>query len=215
MELGLNDDGVTNYCNWNATDTAIKGVDVAKAMMDIASSEGFLSGNDAVLIEGAQNDTVIAGISGVWSSGALAKAWGNNLGAVKLPTYTCAGKQVQMSSFIGYKLVGVNDYSENVEWAHKLAQWITNEENQNLRFQMRGQGPSNIKAAASPEVAASPAIQAVIAQSEFGKLQLIGSSYWGPVNDLGNDIIAGSLKEEDLQDTMDKVVEEITAGKGM
>ena len=28
LEFGINDDGVTNYCNWNATDGAIKGVDV-------------------------------------------------------------------------------------------------------------------------------------------------------------------------------------------
>lgn len=29
-------------------------------------------------------------------------------GAVKLPTYTCGDAQVQMASFAGYKLVGVN-----------------------------------------------------------------------------------------------------------
>lgn len=215
MELGLNDDGVTNYCNWNATDTAVKGVDVAESLIDIAAHEGFLCGNDEVLVEGAQKDTVIAGISGVWLSGNLSKAWGNNLGAVKLPAYTCAGKQVQMGSFCGYKMVGVNAYSDNVEWAHKLAQWISNEQNQTIRFQMRGQGPSNIKAAASPEVSASPAIQAVIAQSEFGELQLVGPSYWEPVGTFGSDLAEGAIKKDDLQTTMDKLVAEITAGKGM
>lgn len=215
MELGLNDDGVTNYCNWNATDTAVKGVDVAEALIDIAAHEGFLCGKDEVLVEGAQKDSVIAGISGVWLSGPLSKAWGNNLGAVKLPTYNCAGKQVQMGSFCGYKMVGVNAYSDNIEWAHKLAQWISNEQNQTIRFQMRGQGPSNIKAAASPEVSASPAIQAVIAQSEFGELQLVGASYWGPVGTFGSDLAEGAIKKDDLQTTMDKLVDEITAGKGM
>ena len=42
LTLGLNDDYVTNYCTWNATDGAIKGVDVAKAMSRIAASKGRL-----------------------------------------------------------------------------------------------------------------------------------------------------------------------------
>lgn len=33
----MNDDGVTNHCNWNAIITDIKGVDIAQAMLDIAA----------------------------------------------------------------------------------------------------------------------------------------------------------------------------------
>ena len=40
------------------------------------------------------------------------------------------------------KLIGVNAYSQHPEWAAKLAEWITSESNQRLRFQMRGQGPN-------------------------------------------------------------------------
>ena len=32
----------------------------------------------------------------------LEEIWGDDLGAVKLPTYTCAGQQVQMSSYAGF-----------------------------------------------------------------------------------------------------------------
>ena len=39
---------------------------------------------------------------GIWNAVALEKAWGKNFGAAKLPSYTCAGKQVQMASFSGY-----------------------------------------------------------------------------------------------------------------
>ena len=38
LEFGINDDGVTNYCNWNATDGAIKGVDVAQAILNITTN---------------------------------------------------------------------------------------------------------------------------------------------------------------------------------
>ncbi|EOS25780.1 hypothetical protein C806_01907 [Lachnospiraceae bacterium 3-1] len=41
LEVGLNDDGITNYCTWNGTDGEIKGVDVANAMLSIASSPAF------------------------------------------------------------------------------------------------------------------------------------------------------------------------------
>ena len=50
-----------------------------------------------------------------------------------------------MSSFTGYKMMGVNAYSKYPEWAAKLADWLTNEENQTIRFEERNQGPSNTK----------------------------------------------------------------------
>ncbi|MDE6185207.1 MAG: extracellular solute-binding protein, partial [Lachnospiraceae bacterium] len=152
LTVGLSDDGITNYCTWNSTEGNIKGRDVALAMMDIAGHSGFVSTDDSGFLEGVRNGTIIAGVNGVWNAVAVEEAWGRNFGAAKLPCYTCAGKQVQMASFSGYKLIGVNAYSKHREWATKLAEWITNEENQELRFQLRGQGPSNIHAAASKEV---------------------------------------------------------------
>ena len=62
---------------------------------------------------------------------------------------------------------------------------MTNEQNQTVRFEMNGQGPSNTKAADSDAVKASPSIQAVIAQSEFGKLQRVGNSYWDASMEFG------------------------------
>ncbi len=209
LEMGLNDDGVSNHCNWNATGTEIQGIDVAMAMLSIANHPGFLNAVDASFVSGIQDGSVIAGVFGVWDSNAVAEVWGENYGATKLPTYSCAGKDVQMASFTGYKMVGVNAYSENEEWAHKLAEWITNEENQTLRFTMRGQGPSNIKAAASPEVADAPAIQAILAQSEYAVPQRIGANYWAPAQKFGEQMASG-MTPSDLQQYMDSLVEEIT-----
>jgi len=36
LQVGLNDDGITNYCTWNQTDGNIRGIDVAQAMLRIA-----------------------------------------------------------------------------------------------------------------------------------------------------------------------------------
>lgn len=170
LTVGLADDGITNYCTWNSTDGNIKGTDVAQAMVDMAAHPGFISTDDAGFLEGVRNGTIIAGVNGVWNAVAVEEAWGGNYGASKLPSYSCGGQQVQMASFSGYKLIGVNAYSEHYEWAAKLAEWISNEENQKLRFMVRGQGPSNINAAASAEVQNSPAIAALLDQSEFSCL---------------------------------------------
>lgn len=211
LEFGINDDGVTNYCNWNTTEGDITGVDIVNAMLDISASPGFLDLPDGEFISKVQDGTVIAGVSGVWNVMEIQKAWGDDYGAVKLPTFTCAGKQVQMSSFVGYKMVGVNAYSDQVDWALKFADWITNEQNQILRFEERNQGPSNIKAAASDAVGKVPAIQAVIAQSEHGVLQRVGNNYWAPFAVFGETLAAGNPQETDPQELIDALVTGITA----
>ena len=149
LEVGLNDDGITNYCTWNKTEGEIRGIDVAQSMLRIAGSPGFSNRTDEAFLDGVKNGSVAAGVSGVWNAVEIMEAWGENTGAARLPTYTCNGSQVQMASFSGCKLIGVNAYSEHPEWAVRLAEWITNEENQQLRFEVRGQGPSNIAVADS------------------------------------------------------------------
>lgn len=211
MEFGINDDGVTNYCNWNTTEGSIKGVDVTQALIDIAMHPGFIAQPDGSFVEGIQDDSCIAGISGVWNAVAVQEAWGNNYAACKLPTYTCNGQQIQMSSFIGYKMFGVNAYSEHLAWAHKLADWITNEENQILRFEERNTGPSNAVAAASDTIAKVPAIAAVIDQAQYGVLQRVGNSYWNACTSYADVIAAGNPDNMPLQDLADRLVNGITA----
>ena len=183
LKAGVNEDGVTNYCNWNSKKGKIKGIDVAQAMERIAGSSAFLNTTDDKFLKGVQNGSVIAGVSGVWNANAIDKAWGKNYGAVKLPTYTCAGKQVQMASFTGYKMVGVNAYSSDVKWAMKLAEWITNQDNQTRRFAERGQGPSNIK----------------------------GGNFWDPISSFGSSVANGTLSPKELQKELDDMVKKVTA----
>ena len=116
-----------------------------------------------------------------------------------------------MTSFAGYKMLGVNAYSEHIEWAQKLAEWITNEKNQTLRFVRRGQGPSNKNASASSEVSKSPAIQAILQQSEFASLQRVGGNYWDPVQEFGQIMAERNPQGRDLQEIMDIMVKGITA----
>lgn len=209
LKLGLNPDGVTNFCDWNSKKNSITGVDVANALLKIGKNPGFSNTED--WIKGFKNGSVIACVSGVWDESNIQSILGKDFGAAKLPTYTCAGQQVQMACYFGYKMIGVNPYAKNLEWAHKLANYISNEENQKLRFEMRGQGPSNINAAESEEVKQDAAIQAVIAQSEFSEPQRLGANFWDASTELGNMLASGSIKEKSLQAQLDKTVKKITA----
>ena len=210
LEVGLNEDGLTNYCTWNSADGPIRGVDVAQAMLDIAASPAFSNRADPEFLAGVRDGTVIAGISGVWNAVAVREAWGGDMGAAKLPTYTCAGRQVQMASFSGCKLIGVNAYSRHPDWAARLAEWITSEENQRLRFEVRGQGPANVSAANSPEVQSSLAIAALLEQSNHSQLQRVGGRFWEPVAEFSGSMAQGNPSGASLQAQLDRMVEGVT-----
>ena len=210
LDFGVNDDGVTNHCNWNAIITDIKGVDIAQAMLDIAAKPGFKNCVQDDFIAGVQDGSIIAGVSGCWNAAKIKELWGDDYGAVKLPTYTCAGQQIQMSSFKGYKYMAVNAYTKYPEWANKLAQWFTNEDNQKLRFEMKNVGPANKAAAADDAVKKVPAIMAVMDQAQYGKLQRVGNSYWDAATEFGEKMAAGNPDNTDLQEIMYNLVAGIT-----
>ena len=117
----------------------------------------------------------------------------------------------RMASFSGCKLIGVNAYSEHPEWAARLAEWLTSQDSQTRRFQLRGQGPSNVNAANSPEVQEAPAILAMLAQSEFSQLQRVGGKFWDPVQAFASSMAEGNPSGTSLQEQLDRMVEGVTA----
>jgi arabinogalactan oligomer/maltooligosaccharide transport system substrate-binding protein len=147
--------------------------------------------------------SVIAAINGPWNAETVADIWGDNYAASKLPTFTHAGRQVQMGGVLGFKLMGVNAFSENVGWAMLLADFLTNYENQVTRFEIRGQAPTNIQAAASPEVQANPALAAIGAQAAFSAPMAVGDNYWGIAETLFEIIVQGNPGGTDLQTLLD------------
>lgn len=209
--LSANDDGSSN-CDWNGTSAdGIAGVDVVQAMLDIAANPGFVSLQDAEFATGVKDGSIIAGVNGTWNAAVAAEAWGENYAATHLPTYTCAGQQVQMASVAGYKMFGVNPYSSNVGWAMIVAQYLTNEENQITRFELRGAGPANVNAAASDAVQADPAIAALSSQSQFAILDgCEGANYWTPAETFGAILAAGNPDGIDLQELIDNFVDGVS-----
>ena len=160
---------------------------------------------------------VAAGVSGIWNAKAIEAVLGENMGVAKLPTANIGGEEKQLTTFMGCKLIGVNGYSQNKGEAHKLAQWLTNEQNQIKRYEVRGFGPSNIAAANNANVKNDPVLSAVLAQAQFSRAQTsVPSNYWTPMGSLITPFIelkeAGTLLDitvEQLQEYLDALVAQI------
>ncbi|NLV84526.1 MAG: extracellular solute-binding protein [Spirochaetales bacterium] len=201
--LGIDANGkqVTDFNNAN-------GVAVGEAIKAFAAHPAFLTGDDAVLT-GGMGTVIAAGVSGTWNAKAMKEKLGANYAASKLPTFTLAGKQVQMSSFAGYKLVGVNKLTKYPVDALSLAAWLTNEQNQLKRFQVRGLGPSNTNVAKSPDVLAAPELAALAQQSAYAVSQndVLGN-YWAPAEAFGA-LMEAKDYSKSIKDQLDAMVAQI------
>ncbi len=207
LELSLNDDGMTNTCTWNAAG----GTDVAQAILDLTSSNVLVDMGDEDMATQIAEGNVVACVNGTWRAETAAEAWGDNYAACKLPTFNAGGKDCQMSSYSGYKLVGVNPHSANIGWSMLLAEFLTNEAAQTARFEARGLGPANVAAASSDAVASNPAIAALAAQAAYATPQRVGGNFWSPAETLGQILASGNPDGTDLQELLDTTVEGITA----
>lgn len=204
----LNEDGSTAI-DWNGTSAdGIAGVDVAQAMLDIASNKAFLPITDGDTANQIASGELGAIISGTWDSVAVKEAFGEGYAATVLPGFTCGGKQVPMGSAAGYKMIGVNANSAQVGWAMELALFLTNEESQAQRFAEREIGPSNITVGESKDVQENVALAAVTAQNGAnGVVQSVGGNYWEPSKTFGEIMAQGNPEGTDLQTLLDNLVE--------
>lgn len=205
-ELTLNDD-MSNTCTWNADGAT----DVAQAIIDLCASDAFVDMTDEQMATAITEGTVVAAVNGTWRAETASDAWGENYAATKLPTFKVAGKDCQMSSYSGYKLIGVNPHADNLGWAMLLAEYLTNEHSQASRFGSRGLGPSNLAVGASSAVQEDPAIAALAEQAAYATPQRVGGNYWDPAKTLGNILAQGNPDGTDLQTLLDTAVEGITA----
>ena len=178
--------------------------------------------DDSKIIAGLTPDAngyveVAAAVSGTWNAKGIKELLGDNMGAAKLPTVEIAGEQKQLVTYMGCKLIGVNGYSQQKAEAHKLAQWLTNEQNQLTRFETRGFGPSNKVVAQSSAVQNDPIISAVMEQAQYSRAQKgVPGNYWTPMGALITPFIEmkengtlADLPDSTLQEYLDALVSQI------
>lgn len=210
MNVVMSEDGTHNICDFNRTDGEYTGVDVVNAMLDIARNPGFRNIVSDVIVDEMKTGNMAAVVNGTWNATQFKEIWGDDLAAAKLPTYTVKGEQVQMGSFAGFKYFGVNALTKYPQWAMALTEYLTNYDNQILRFETVGDAPANREAASSDEVKKSVAIAALGEQNKYAAVQNVLDTYWAPSSVLGTFIAAGNADNWDLQMLLDTNVEKIT-----
>ncbi|MCD8342448.1 MAG: extracellular solute-binding protein [Clostridiales bacterium] len=210
----LNDDGTTNI-DWNGTSSlGYTGVDVVKGILSITGNSAFMAIADGDISNQIASGSLCAAVSGTWDAEAAQAAFGDGYAATKLPTFTVAGDQVQQGCYSGFKLIGVNAYSENVGWATLLAEYLTNEEAQVARFEARQLAPTNLNAAADDAVSENVAIAASAEQDVYGVVQTVGDKFWDPTATFGEILAQNQLSADDddaIQAALDELVSGVTA----
>lgn len=213
----LKETGVT--INYNTAN----GLKVMQALVQYVNHPALvIQTDDSKLLAGftpnAEGKTeAAAGVSGIWNAKSVEELLGENMGVAKLPMVTIGGESKQLTTYMGCKLIGVNGYSQNKGEAHKLAQWLTNEQNQIKRYETRGFGPSNKAAAANEAIKSDKVLSAVLAQAQFSRAQTsVPGNYWTPMGSLITPFIerkeSGTLTdytEAELQALLDAMVQQI------
>lgn len=185
------------------------GLAAAEAIRAFCNDPAFVTGDDSVLAGGI-GDAIACGVSGTWVASAIQEKLGDNYGCCKLPTFTCDGKQVQMGSFLGCKIYGVNSQTAYPVDSMELAEYLTSEKAQIERYNVLNYGPSNVNALADDTIASNLALQALNAQSKFAVSQMVLGGFWTPAEAFGAELEAHSTG--DLQTMLDQLVEQALAG---
>lgn len=150
-DIGLNSEG------------AVAGLDyVAKWYKEGLFPSGIIGENAGQTIDGLfQEGKVGAVMNGPWSFQGYKDA-GIDIGIAPMPKLP-NGENVK--TFMGVKGWMVSNFSENKEWATKLVEWITNEENAKKRFELTAEIPPVKSLIEDPIIAENEGAKAVAEQS--------------------------------------------------
>ena len=100
------------------------------------------------------------------------------MGVAKLPTITVEGKTANLSSFLGYKLLGVNPKksagnTERLTLIHQLANYLVSAKVQEARFDALNTVPTQKSVKAMEKVQNNGLVKALAAQGEFAVAQTV------------------------------------------
>ena len=157
------------------------GLAAMKGMQKLAQSTCYDSNADIFTDAGAI-------VTGIWNANAAAEHFGDNLGATDLPSFEVDGTSYHLGSYTGNKLMGVKPQTDAKKAIvlSLLAQYLTNEECQNMRYERYQWGPSNLNAQASEAVQSNASLAALAKQNNYGQPQgQIHGSWWDIAKVLG------------------------------
>ena len=158
-----------------------KGLVAMKGMSKVTNSKSWVNSSGEFAGTAAM-------VTGIWKANDALAAYGENLGATDLPSFTVDGKSHHLGSFTGNKLMGVKPQEDSKKGAvlQLLAQWLTNETCQLERYNQFQWGPSNLAAQQSEAVQSNPSLAAFALQANYGQPQnQIHGDWWNAAALLG------------------------------
>lgn len=158
-----------------------EGIIALRGMQKLLKSSCYNDSNKGSDFNAAVKSAVV--ISGTWEKATIQGILGDNMGVAKLPSFNVDGKDYQLGSFTGNKLLGVKPQGSGNEakaaGLQELALYLTNKDCQLQRFNSFGWGPSNKEAQQDSAVKADAVLAALSAQNVYGTPQgNIHGSWW-------------------------------------
>ena len=179
--------------------------EVADTLMDMYTTYGgttwVLSSDTGVIDAGFEDGTVGAFVLWNHYSDLVAKVGEDNVACAKLPELRIGEENKQLGSFNGYKYMSINAKvtGDKLAAAKAFAAFFTNEENQLKNLAAKNYGPSNLEAAASPEVQAKPFLGQIAEMVSLGATVAQGpnvnDNFWTPMGSVGAALEAGTWGE--------------------
>lgn len=196
-----------------------KGVLVGDYLLDLCANPKVKNQDDALLLASFKEGKLGASLTGTWNAAALKESLGDNFGVATVPTITLEdGTEVSPSTIVNFNLYGVNAQTKYPAEAMLLAEYLSNEKSQKTRFEVRNSAPTNKTLAADTELlSTSPAVEVLSKQVETSTVQPSIpqiANFWSPMEAFGQDCIAKSVTKDNMQATMDTMVEGILSKLG-
>ena len=207
-EWETDDEG--NFTAFNDTFNSDEGIIALRGMQQIFTSSAYTQ-SEAGTADFSAAVPSAAVISGTWDVNTAKEALGDNYAVAKLPTFEVDGKEYQIGSFSGCKLMGVKPQvdAEKASVLQKLALYLTGKDCQLERFTEFGWGPSNKEAQSSSEVQSDEALCALAEQNAYAVPQgNIPGSWWN----IAKSYAAAALEaEQDDEDALKAALDDYQA----
>jgi arabinogalactan oligomer/maltooligosaccharide transport system substrate-binding protein len=195
------------------------GLLAANYMIKLVANTKFVdygsTNSDSLIVQNFKDGKLASAVSGTWNATKVQAALGKNYAAAKLPTIKINGRAAQMRAFASFKAYGVNSHSKHLKAAMELAEFLTNQANQKLRFQTKGYTPTNkVLSADKKALASNPAVAAEAAETQYAILQPSidqMNNFWTPMGALGTSITDKKTTSATAQSDLNKLVKGILA----
>ncbi|RDU22390.1 extracellular solute-binding protein [Anaerosacchariphilus polymeriproducens] len=196
-----------------------KGVLVGDYILDLAANPKVKNHDGALLLAAFKDGKLGATFSGTWDAKAIKESLGDNFGVTTVPTITLEdGTVVSPSTIANFNLYGVNAQTKYAAESMLLAEYLSNEKCQKMRFEVRNSSPTNVNLLKNKELLnTSPAVAVLSEQVKTSTNQPSISqitNFWQPMEAFGQDCIAKAVTKENMKEKLDSMVKSVLSKLG-